>query len=56
MEGHELEGDDTQDALQAVHCLGKFDGLIGVLSDLHVALAAQDDWPPLMEKGREDLH
>lgn len=50
VEGHELQGDDTEDALQAVHNMWQLDGLVGVLSHLRVVLATNDDGPPLMER------
>lgn len=50
MEGQELQGDDTEDALQTVHSLWQLNGLVGVLSHLGVVLATKDNRPTLMEK------
>lgn len=49
MEGQELQGDDTEDALQTVHSMWQLDGLVGILTNLRVILATEDDWPALME-------
>lgn len=49
MEGQELKGDDTEDALQTVHSVWQLDGLVGVLTHFRVILAAEDDGPALME-------
>lgn len=48
MEGQELQGNNAEDALQAVHSLGKLNGLVGNLSHFRVILAAEDDGSPLM--------
>lgn len=53
VEGHELQGDDTEDALQAVHSLRQLDGLVRVLSHLRVILATKDNGPTLT--GREGV-
>lgn len=50
VEGHELQGDDTEDALQAVHNMWQLNGLVGVLSHVRVVLATNDDGPTLMER------
>ena len=47
MEGQELQGDDAEDALQTVHCVGQLNGLIGVLHGVGVLLRADDDWSSL---------
>lgn len=49
MEGQELKGDDTKDALQTVHSVWQLNGLVGVLTHFRVILATEDDWPALME-------
>lgn len=49
MEGQELKGDDTEDALQAVHSVWQLNGLVGVLTHFRVILATEDDWPALEE-------
>ena len=53
VEGHKLQGDDTEDALETVHRLGQLDGLIGILNDLLVALATQDDGTTLIVRQRD---
>lgn len=50
MEGQELQGDDSEDALQTVDSLRQLDGLVGILSHLRVVLATEDDGPTLMER------
>lgn len=50
MEGHELQRDDAEDALQAIYCLGQLHGLVGTLGDLRVIAAADDDGPSLRMK------
>lgn len=50
MERQELQGNDTEDALQTVHGLWQLDGLVGVLSHLRVVLATQDDGPALIAR------
>jgi hypothetical protein len=52
VEGHELERNDTEDALKAVHCLWQLNGLVSILSDLRVVLATQDNGPPLTGRGK----
>lgn len=47
MEGHELQGDDAEDALQTVHCLWQLNSLVGILSHVRVILATEDDGPAL---------
>lgn len=32
MQGQELQGDDAEDALQTIHSLWEFNGLVGILS------------------------
>lgn len=49
MEGQELQGDDAEDALQTVHSVRQLDGLVGILTHVGVILAAEDDWPALVE-------
>lgn len=49
MEGHELQGDDAEDALQTVHCLWQLNSLVGILSHVRVILATEDDGPALIE-------
>lgn len=56
VEGQELEGDDSEDALQTVDSLRQLDGLVGILSHLRVILATKDDGPTLMERVRLTLH
>lgn len=46
---HKLQRDDAEDTLQAVHSLRQFDGLVGILSQLSVILATDDDGPTLMK-------
>lgn len=50
MEGHELQRNDAEDALQAIHCLGQLHGLIGTPGDLWVVAAAYDDGSSLRIK------
>ena len=50
VEGQELQGDDSEDALQTVDSLRQLDGLVGILSHLRVVLATEDDRPTLMER------
>lgn len=50
VERQELQGNDTEDALQTVHGLWQLDGLVGVLSHLRVVLATQDDGPTLIAR------
>lgn len=50
VERQELQGDDTEDALQTVHSMWQLDGLVGILSHLRVVLATQDDGPTLMAR------
>ncbi len=50
VEGQELQGDDTKDALQTVHSLRQLNGLVGILSHLRVVLATKDNGPALMEE------
>ena len=50
VEGQELQGDDSEDALQTVDSLRQLDGLVGILSHLRVVLATEDDGPTLMER------
>lgn len=45
MEGQELQGDDTEDALQTVHSMWQLNGLVGILTDVGVILATKDDRP-----------
>ena len=52
VEGQQLQGDDAQDALQAVHRVRQLDGLVGVLHDVLVVPATQDDGPALQEEER----
>ena len=52
VEGHKLQGDDTEDALETVHRLGQLDGLVRLPAHLRVATATQDDGTPL---GGEEL-
>lgn len=47
MEGQQLQGDDAQDALQAVYALRYFDGATGVSDGLLVVFVADDDGTPL---------
>ncbi len=42
MEGYELQWNDTEDALQTVHCVRQFNGLICHFADLWVILATKD--------------
>lgn len=48
VEWQELQGDDTEDALQTVHSVWQLNCLVGILSNLRVVLATQDDGPTLM--------
>lgn len=47
MEGQELQWDDTEDALQAVHTVGHVDGVAGVLDGLVIVFVADHDGPTL---------
>lgn len=49
MERQELQGDDTEDALQTIHSLWQLNGLVGIRSNVRVILATKDDGPTLME-------
>lgn len=49
MEGQELQGDDTEDALQTVHSMWQLNGLVGILTNVGVILATKDDRPALVE-------
>lgn len=48
MEGQELQGDNSEDALQAVHSLWQLNGLVGNLSHFGVILATEDDGSALV--------
>lgn len=50
MEGQQLQGDDAQDALQAVHAVRYFDGAAGVSDGLLVVFVADDDGTPLQKE------
>lgn len=50
VEGHELQGDDAEDALQTVHSMWQLYSLVGILRHLRVVLATNDDRPTLMER------
>lgn len=50
MEGQELQGDDSEDALQTVHSLRQLNSVVGILSHLRVVLATKDDGPTLMKR------
>lgn len=56
MEGQQLQGDDTEDALQTVHGMWQLDGLVGILSHVRVILATKDDWPALTETESDISH
>lgn len=56
MEGHELQGDNAEDALQAVHSLWQLNGLVGNLRHLRVVLATEDDGSPLTRAESEVSH
>lgn len=45
MEWQELQGDDTEDALQTVHSMWELDGPVGISGHFGVVLATQDDGP-----------
>lgn len=47
VEGQELQWDDTQDSLQAVHTVGHIDGVAGVLDGLVIVFVADHDGPTL---------
>lgn len=49
MEGQELQGDDTEDALQTVHSMWQLNGLVGILNHVGVILATEHDRPALEE-------
>lgn len=53
MEGEQLQGDDAQDALQAVHAVGHPDGVARVLDGLVILLVADHDGAPLPIKRRD---
>ena len=43
MEGQQLQRDDAQDALQAVHTVRHFDGAAGALGGLVIVVVADHD-------------
>lgn len=43
VEGQQLQRDDTQDALQAVHTVRHFDGAAGVLDGLVIVFVTDHD-------------
>lgn len=47
MEGQQLQWDDAQDALQAVHTVRHFDGAAGVLDGLVVIFVTDHNRPAL---------
>lgn len=47
---HELQGDDTEDALQTVDSMWQLNGLVGISGHFRVVLATDDDGPTLIEK------
>lgn len=47
MEGEQLQRDDAQDALQAVHAVRHFDAVARVLDGLVILFVADDDGAPL---------
>lgn len=47
VEGEQLQGDDAQDALQAVHTVRHSDGVARVLDGLVILLVADHDGAPL---------
>ena len=47
MEGQQLQGDDAEDALQAVHAVRHIDGAARVLDGLVVVLVTDDNGPAL---------
>ena len=47
MEGQQLQRDDAQDALQAVHTVRHFYGAAGVLDGLIIVFVADHNGPPL---------
>ena len=53
VEGEQLQGDDAEDALQAVHRVGQLDRPVGVLHGVLVVPATQDDGAPLHGGGEE---
>lgn len=50
MEGQQLQGDDAQDALQAVHAVRHFDRVARVLDGLVILFVADDDGAALQIK------
>ena len=50
VEGQQLQRDDAEDALQAVHRVRQLDRLVGVLHDVLVVTATQDDGAPLRRR------
>lgn len=50
MEGQQLQRDDAQDALQAVHAVRHFDGAAGVLDGLVVVFVADHDGATLQRE------
>lgn len=50
MEGQQLQWDDAQDALQAVHTVRHFDGAAGVLDGLVVVFVTDDNGATLQMK------
>lgn len=56
MEGQELQRDNAEDALQAVHSLWQLNGLVGDLSHFRVILATEDDGSPLVWTQPEVSH
>lgn len=53
VERHELQGDDTEDALQTVHSMWQLNGLVCITGHFRVVLATDDDGPTLMERKKE---
>ena len=54
VEGEELQWDDREDALDAVHCARHRDATIGALQRLLVTGLADDDWAALWRAGGEE--
>lgn len=50
MEGQQLQRDDAQDALQAVHAVRHFDGVARVLDGLVILFVTDDDGAALPNK------
>lgn len=51
VEGEQLQWDDREDALYAVHCARHRDAAVGALQSVLIVALADDDWATLWGRG-----